>query len=399
MIPNSPAAPAPLAGIRVLDLSRILAGPWAGQTLADLGADVIKVERPGEGDDTRHWGPPFLNSTGDAGYFLAVNRGKRSITVDIATATGQDVVKALAASSDVVLENYKVGTLARYGLGAAELRAINPRLVYCSVTGYGQTGPRSAQPAYDFMIQASGGLMSVTGEADDRPGGGPQKVGVPMIDLMTGMYATTAILAALVHRATTNTGETIDIAMLDVQLATLANQGMNYLLTGKAPGRHGNRHPNIQPQDVFACRSGHIVIAVGNDGQFRQLCSVLGRPDLAADPRFVTNQGRVEHLDALMDLLGATFRSDDAANWLERLERSGVPHGPINTIEAALADPQVVHRGMVVPVPHPDDPELRLLASPMRFGGAALRPERPPPRLGEHTAQILHELGLTDCTA
>ena len=286
--------PGPLSHIKVLDLSRILAGPWAGQVLADLGADVIKVERPGAGDDTRSWGPPFLKDrdgaeTKEAGYYLSVNRGKRSVTLSIDKPEGQRIVRALAARADIVLENYKVGTLARFGLGYEDLKAVNPKLIYCSVTGFGQTGPRRDQAAYDFMIQAMGGMMSVTGERDDKPGGGPQKVGIPIVDLMTGMYAAVAVLAALARREVSGAGEYIDIGMLDVQVATLANQAMNFLVSGKAPRRTGNAHPNIQPQDVFACRDGQIALAVGNDGQFAKLCEVLGQPVLAQDERFAKN--------------------------------------------------------------------------------------------------------------
>ena len=274
--------PGPLSHIKVLDLSRILAGPWAGQILADLGADVIKVERPGAGDDTRSWGPPFLKDrdgaeTKEAGYYLSVNRGKRSVTLSIDKPEGQRIVRELAQRSDIVLENYKVGTLARFGLGYEDLKAVNPKLIYCSVTGFGQTGPRRDQAAYDFMIQAMGGMMSVTGERDDKPGGGPQKVGIPIVDLMTGMYAAVAVLAALARREVSGAGEYIDIGMLDVQVATLANQAMNFLVSGKVPRRTGNAHPNIQPQDVFACRDGQIALAVGNDGQFAKLCEVLGQ--------------------------------------------------------------------------------------------------------------------------
>ena len=276
-------ATGPLSHVRVLDLSRILAAPWAGQILADLGAEVIKVERPGTGDDTRTWGPPFLkdaegHDTREAGYYLAVNRGKRSITVSLEKPEGQKIVKELASRADIVLENFKAGTLARYGLDEASLREINPRLIYCSVTGFGQTGPRRDQPAYDFLIQAMGGLMSVTGEKDGRPGGGPQKVGVPVVDIMTGMYAAVSVLAALARRDRTGVGDTIDIAMLDVQVATLANQAMNYLVSGKVPRRNGNAHPNIQPQDVFACRDGHLAIVVGNDGQYEKFCGAIGGP-------------------------------------------------------------------------------------------------------------------------
>src|SRR3954462_4526080 len=297
-------AAGPLSHVKVLDLSRILAAPWAGQILADLGAEVIKVERPGAGDDTRTWGPPFLKDaqgqdTKEAGYYLAVNRGKRSITLSLEKPEGQEIVRQLAKRADIVLENYKAGTLKRYGLDEASLREINPRLIYCSVTGFGQTGPRRDQPAYDFLIQAMGGLMSVTGEKDGRPGGGPQKVGVPIVDLMTGMYAAVSVLAALARRNETGRGDYIDIGMLDVGVACLANQAMNYLVSGKVPRRTGNAHPNIQPQDVFATRNGHMVLVVGNDGQFAKCCEVLERPEWAADERFASNAGRVRNLALL----------------------------------------------------------------------------------------------------
>lgn len=306
------AAAGPLSHVKVLDLSRILAAPWAGQILADLGAEVIKVERPGAGDETRTWGPPFLKDaqgrdTKEAGYYLAVNRGKRSITVSLEKPEGQKIVQQLAARADIVLENYKAGTLDRYGLGQASLRKVNPGLIYCSVTGFGQTGPRHDQPAYDFLIQAMGGLMSVTGEKDGRPGGGPQKVGVPIVDLMTGMYTAVAVLAALARRDQTGVGDSIDIAMLDVQVATLANQAMNFLLSGKVPGRNGNAHPNIQPQDVYACADGDVIVVVGNDGQFASLCRVFGRHDWASHERFATNAQRVRNIGELSQLLRERF--------------------------------------------------------------------------------------------
>ena len=302
----------PLSHVKVLDLSRILAAPWASQILADLGADVIKVERPGAGDDTRTWGPPFLKDaegkdTNEAGYYLAVNRGKRSITVSLEKPEGQRIVKELAAKADIVLENYKAGTLKRYGLDEASLRKINPRLIYCSVTGFGQTGPRRDQPAYDFLIQAMGGMMSVTGERDGKPGGGPQKVGVPIVDLMTGMYTAVSVLAALARRNETGIGDNIDIAMLDVQVATLSNQAMNYLVSGKVPRRNGNAHPNIQPQDVYACADGDVILVVGNDGQFAKLCEVFGRTEWIADERFATNAQRVRNIGELSGMLRDVF--------------------------------------------------------------------------------------------
>lgn len=348
----------PLSHIRVLDLSRIMAGPWSGQVLADLGADVIKVERPDVGDDTRTWGPPFLkdkagNATKEAGYYLCVNRGKRSVTVDLADPAGQQVVRELAAASDIVLENFKVGTLSRYGLGYDDLKAVKPDIIYCSITGFGQTGPKRDNAAYDFMIQAMGGLMSVTGERDDLPGGGPQKVGIPIVDIMTGMYATVAVLAALAHRDRTGEGDYIDLAMLDVQTAVLANQAMNHLVSGKTPQRAGNRHPNIQPQDVFKCADGHIVLAVGNDGQFRRFCEVIAEPALADDPLYATNQARVDNLPSLLHLICERFAERPLQEWLRALEAAKVPCGPINTVPMVFADEQVQAREMLRELPHP----------------------------------------------
>lgn len=389
----------PLSHIRVLDLSRIMAGPWSGQILADLGADVIKVERLGEGDDTRRWGPPYLaaadgSRTQESGYYLSVNRGKRSVEVDIATPEGREVVVALARTADIVLENFKVGTLARYGLGYDDLKAVNPRLIYCSITGFGTTGPRKSEVAYDFMIQAMGGLMSVTGERDDLPGGGPQKVGVPIVDIMTGMYATVAVLAALARRAETGEGDFVDIAMLDVSVAMLANQAMNYLVSGKAPIRRGNRHPNIQPQDVFAVADGHLVLAVGNDEQFRRFAEVLGCPEWASDARFATNAARVTHLDILHPLIGERFLTQPLAHWLAALGAAQVPCGPINTVPMVFEEAQIKHREMLRDLPHPLAGTVKQVVSPMRFANAPLAFERAPPLLGEHTAEILAELGL-----
>ncbi len=389
----------PLSHIRVLDLSRIMAGPWAGQVLADLGADVIKVERPGAGDDTRTWGPPWLKDSGgketkESGYYLSVNRGKRSIAVDLSSDAGKDTVRALAATSDIVLENYKAGTLDRFGLGYEALKAINPGIIFCSITGFGQTGPKRDRAAYDFMIQAACGLMSVTGERDDAPGGGPQKVGVPIVDIMTGMYAAISTLAALARRNETGEGEFIDLAMLDVGVSMLANQAMNHLVSGATPRRSGNRHPNIQPQDVFPCRDGHIVIAVGNDGQFVKLCEALGRPDLAVDARFVLNPDRVVNLEALYEELLALLAGRDLDDLLATLEEAGVPCGPINTIPRVFEDPQIVHRGMLTEIAHPLSGAVKQVASPMKFRNAPLQHDRHPPLLGEHTADVLAELGL-----
>jgi crotonobetainyl-CoA:carnitine CoA-transferase CaiB-like acyl-CoA transferase len=389
----------PLSHIRVLDLSRIMAGPWASQVLADLGADVVKIERPEAGDDTRGWGPPFLTGadgrpTRESGYYLSVNRGKRSVAIDLATPQGQAVVRALAARSDIVLENFKAGALARYGLAYPDLKAVKPNLIYCSITGFGQSGPRRDAAAYDFMIQAMGGLMSVTGERDDLPGGGPQKVGIPIVDIMTGMYAAVGVLAALARRERTGEGEYIDLAMLDVQAAILANQAMNFLLSGQAPKRNGNRHPNIQPQDVFRCADGHLALAVGNDAQFRRFCVLLGEPALADDPRFATNRARVDNLPALHALIADRLEREPLAWWLEALEREGIPCGPINTVPMVLDDPQIRHRQMLRRLPHPLAGEVPQLVSPLKLENAALAFERPPPLLGEHTREVLSELGL-----
>ena len=390
----------PLSHIRVLDLSRILAAPWAGQVLADMGAQVVKVERPSVGDDTRAWGPPFLkdadgNNTSEAAYYLAVNRGKRSITVSLDQPEGQRIVRELAQHSDIVLENFKAGTLERYGLDHAALRALNPRLIYCSVTGFGQTGPRRSQAAYDFLIQAMGGLMSVTGERDGRPGAGPQKVGVPIVDLMTGMYTAVAVLAALARRTETGLGDHIDIGMLDVQVAMLSNQAMNYLVSGEVPQRRGNAHPNIQPQDVFACADGDVIVVVGNDSQFVKLCGVLDHAEWALDPRFASNAQRVVHIDVLMPLLRDCMARWPRADFIRSLDQAGVPCGAINSVADVFQDPQLRSRGMLRQVAHPLGVDVPQLASPMRFGSTAGGPASAPPVLGQHSAEILGELGYS----
>ncbi|MBF9033270.1 CoA transferase [Rhodobacterales bacterium HKCCE2091] len=391
--------PGPLSHVRVLDLSRIMAGPWAGQVLADLGADVIKVERAEAGDDTRKWGPPYLADTdgaetAESGYYLSVNRGKRSIELDLSSPEGQEIVRELAKKSDILLENFKVGGLARFGLGPDDLRALNPRLIYCSITGFGTSGPRAKDVAYDFMIQALGGLMSVTGGPDGEPGGGPQKVGVPIIDIMTGMYAAVGVLAALARRAETGEGDFVDIAMLDVSAALLANQAMNYLVSGKVPVRRGNKHPNIQPQDVFPVADGHIVLAVGNDEQFVRFCEAIGRPELSGDPRFATNRARVDNLDDLIPQIETELAKRTGDEWVAIFGRAQVPCGPLNTIDRVFDDPQIRHREMLRDIPHPLSGTVKQVVSPLRFSEAPLAFDRPPPLLGEHTKEVLEALGL-----
>lgn len=383
-----------LAGVRVLDLSRVLAGPWASQILADLGADVIKIERPGSGDETRTWGPPYHTDAGGratAAYFLGTNRGKRSLTVDFTKPAGADIIRRLAAESDVFLENHKVGDLARYGLDYATLRSINPKLVYCSITGFGQTGPYASRPGYDFAIQALSGLMSVTGEPD----GAPQKVGVAVSDLMAGLYATVAILAALYHRGERGEGQVIDLALLDVQVAALANVALNYLVSGDVPGRWGNAHPNIVPYQVFPTADRPIVIAVGNDAQFARLCEVLEQPTWSGDARFATNDGRVRHRAALVSLISDALRHDARDTWLARLEAAAVPCAPINDVAELFADPQVAHRGLTFDLPVAGGGTVPQIASPLRLAATPPRVDVPPPALGEHTAAILQErLGM-----
>ncbi|MGI4948834.1 MAG: CaiB/BaiF CoA transferase family protein [Janthinobacterium lividum] len=376
--------PRPLAGLRVLELARILAGPWAGQLLADLGADVIKVERPGDGDDTRHWGPPFLTAADgsnlDAAYFHSCNRGKRSVAIDIATPAGQEQVRALAANADVVIENHKVGSLARYGLDAASLRAGNPRLIYCSITGFGQTGPYASRAGYDFMIQAMGGIMSMTGE----PGGAPQKSGVAIADLFTGVYATVAILAAIEARHRTGVGATIDMALLDTQVGVLANQALNWFASGVAPERMGNGHANLAPYQSFATSDGDLIVAVGNDRQFTRLCDVLGRPDLADDPRFSTNPARVMHRAELIPLLATATRGWQTDALLVALEERGIPAGPVNRIDQVFADPQVIARGMRFTAAAADGAALPALAAPIRIEGIRMAAAEGSPALDAH---------------
>ncbi|MGZ5064291.1 MAG: CaiB/BaiF CoA transferase family protein [Usitatibacter sp.] len=389
-----------LEGVRVLDLTRVLAGPWATQNLADLGAEVIKVERPGQGVDTRRWGPPFLRDregrdTGDAAYYLACNRGKKSVTLDLASAEGRALARSLAMKCDVLVENFKVGDLARYGLDYDSLAGDNPRLVYCSITGFGQDGPYRDRPGYDFMVQGLGGLMSVTGERDDLPGGGPQKVGVAVSDLFTGMYSTSAILAALLHRERSGRGQRIDMALLDVQVAMLANLSSAYFCSGEVPRRMGNAHQAIVPYHVFRASDGFLVVAVGNDTQFAEFCEVIGAPRWAHDERFATNPQRVRHRDLLVGMIGERMLARTAREWLAALEPSGVPCGPINDLAQVFADPQVRHRGLQVKALHPAAGEVAMVASPMRFSETPIAHDRAPPLLGEHTDEVLKAvLGL-----
>jgi glutaryl-CoA transferase len=386
-----------LDAIRVLDLTRVLAGPWATQNLADLGAEVIKVERPGAGDDTRRWGPPFLRDssgrdTSDAAYYLACNRGKKSVTLDIARPEGQAIARALAARSDVLVENFKVGDLARYGLDYPTLSRENPRLVYCSITGFGQDGPYRDRPGYDFMVQGLGGLMSVTGERDDLPGGGPQKVGVAVADLFTGMYATSAILAALLHRAKSGAGQRIDLALLDAQVAMLANLSSAYFASDVVPPRMGNAHQAIVPYHVFRARDEFLIVAVGNDAQFARFCEVVGAPEWSADARFATNPARVRHRDLLVGMIAERLAARGAREWLAELERAGVPCGPINDLAQVFVDPQVRHRRMEVRVPHPKAGTVRMVASPMKFSATPIAYDHAPPLLGEHTDEVLRSV-------
>lgn len=385
---------APLSGYRVLDLSRILAGPWAGQALADLGAEVIKVERPGTGDDTRHWGPPYLKDqngedTAEAAYYMAANRGKHSLTLDITTAEGQAVVRDLAKVSDVVIENYKVGGLKKYGLDYDSLKEINPKLVYCSITGFGQTGPYRQRAGYDFMIQGMGGLMSITGEKDELPGGGPQKVGVAVTDVFTGLYATIAIQGALLERQQSGLGQHIDLALFDVQAAVLANQATNYLVGGVVPQRLGNAHPNIVPYQAFATADDFMILAIGNDRQFQAFCEVAGAPELASDPRFATNPQRVKNRTEVCDAVAKLLKQHKRDYWLEILEEHSVPCGPINSIDQVFNDPQLLERGMRITQPHPQSGEVELVGNPIHYSRTPVQQDKAPPLLGEHSEAIL----------
>lgn len=387
----------PLSHIRVLDLSRVLAGPWAGQNLADLGAEVIKVERPKLGDDSRGYGPPWVkdregSDTRDSAYFTCANRGKKSVTLNLASGKGQALVHELAAKCDVLLENYKFGDLARYGLGYDDLKKVNPKLIYCSVTGFGQTGPYRERPGFDFMIQGMGGMMSVTGEPDGAPGGGPQRAGVPVADIITGMYASIAICAALAHRAETGIGQHLDLALLDSQIALLAYQNTNFFATGHPPRRIGNLHPNIVPYQPFRTADGEVIVACGNDNLYRKLCQAAGCGELAADPRFATNGKRVENRAELTGLLQEVFGKRSTREWVEVLEAAGVPNGPINNIAQVFEEPQVKARGIRVDLDHAVAGRLPTVASPMRFSETPLEYRLAPPLLGEHTDEVLRGL-------
>ena len=383
-----------LAGRRVLDLSRVLAGPWAGQLLADLGADVVKVERPGAGDDTRAWGPPWLKDgqgepTTESAYYLSANRNKRSVTIDMGTPQGQALLREMAASADILIENFKVGGLAQYGLDYASLKALNPRLIYCSITGFGQTGPYAPRAGYDFLIQGMGGLMSLTGRPDGAAGEGPMKVGVALTDVMTGLHAAVGILAALAHRERTGEGQHIDLSLLDVQVATLANQAASYLVGGAVPRRLGNAHPSIVPYQDFPTANGYMIIAVGNDGQFEKLCATLGRPEWSRDERFVTNPQRVRNREALVALIHGVTVTRSTEAWIAAMEAAGVPCGPINRLDQVFADPQVQARGMRIEMAHPLAGQVPLVANPIKLSASPVRYDLPPPMLGEHTEEVL----------
>ncbi|WLE64180.1 CoA transferase (plasmid) [Burkholderia plantarii] len=383
-----------LTGLRVLDLSRVLAGPWSGQLLADLGADVVKVERPGAGDDTRAWGPPWLSgadgqAAGESAYFLSTNRNKRSVTIDLSEPEGQRLVRQLASKADVVLENFKVGGLTQYGLDYASLRKENQRLIYCSITGFGQTGPYAPRAGYDFLIQGMGGLMSLTGRADGTEGEGPLKVGVALTDVTTGLYATVAVLAALAHRERSGEGQYIDLALLDVQIACLANQATNYLVGGVVPRRMANAHPSIVPYQDFPTADGYLIIAVGNDGQFERLCRSLDRPGWSADGRFATNPQRVKHRDELVALIRGVTVCRTTDEWIAVMEAAGVPCGPINSLDKVFADPHVQAREMRIEMPHALAEQVSLVANPIRMSESPVQYRRPPPTLGEHTAEVL----------
>jgi len=387
----------PLAGFRVLDLSRILAGPWASQMLADLGAEVIKIERPGQGDDTRGWGPPYMpdesgEPTNEAAYFHGANRGKHSVCIDISSRQGQQLIRQLVVNCDVLIENFKVGGLKKYGLDYASLKSINPKLVYCSITGFGQTGPYSERAGYDFMIQAMGGLMSVTGEPD----GQPMKVGVALSDVMTGLYAANAIQAALIHQLRSGEGQYIDLALLDVQVATLANQAMNYLTSGDNPKRLGNAHPNIVPYQAFQTTDGHIILAIGNDSQFTRFCELAGRPELAEDDRFIKNSGRVKNRDALIPDLIDILKTHNTDWWLEQLIQRGIPCGPISNIDQVFSNPQVQHRGMQLELDHPIAGKVPSVANPINLSKSPVIYDKSSPVLGQHTEQVLRELLALD---
>lgn len=390
---------APLAGIRVLDLSRVLAGPWCTQNLADLGADVIKIERPGRGDDTRGWGPPYLqdehgNDTSESAYFLSANRNKRSVAVDFSTESGAALIREMAKDCDILVENFKVGGLRKYGLDYETLKEINPRLIYCSITGFGQTGPMAPLPGYDFMIQGLGGLMSITGERDDLPGGGPQKAGVAVVDVVTGMYATVAVLGALHERHRSGLGQHIDVALLDSQIAMLANQNLNYMTSGIAPRRYGNAHQNVVPYQVFAASDGHLILAVGNDTQFRAYCQIIGRPDLSANPDYATNSQRLRNRDSLIAELVDIMKTDTRDSWIERLQKAGVPSGPINSLDQVFAHPQVQAREIWRTIEHPVAGRAPTTASPIRYSDTPVQYRKAPPLLGQHTEEVLAEFGL-----
>ena len=389
--------PGPLSHLRVLDLSRVLAGPWAAQNLADLGAEVIKVERPGAGDDTRGWGPPYMKDgagkdTTESAYFLSVNRNKKSVTLDISKPEGQKIVRELATKCQVLIENYKVGALKKYGLSYDEIKAVNPSIIYCSVTGFGQDGPYAPRPGYDFVFQGMGGLMSITGERDGQPGAGPQKVGIAVTDVLTGMYASVAILAAITHRERTGKGQYIDAALLDTMVAFNASQIVSYLASGQIPQRWGNAHPQVVPYEVFPTADGHIILAVGNDSQFASFCQAAGCPELAQDPRFKTNSQRIIHREALIPLIAGTMRTRSKRQWIQALEAANVPCGPINNMKEVLEDPQVQHRQLRVDMPHPLGGVAPVVRSPLRLSETPVEYRLAPPMLGQHNDEILKGL-------